>query len=258
MSKNQPEASSALGLKIGGAVVVVVVAALYFTLSGSETQPEAPPPPASVPEARPNTAFQGQQQGRPANMAPEIGADADAEPDEPIEAAAGLRATPKQRPFGQPGTGGEARRDRPMSQRDDDPIDLDEDELEDIPTLRAMALSDPDPERRLTAVTLLGVSENKDAIPVLAQALSDQEEDVRMEAVLALADFADEAPVQALEIALSDPSADVRYEALDVLSDIETPEAYQAIKRARSDPNEDVSELAEILTELYDEEDYAQ
>jgi HEAT repeat protein len=79
-----------------------------------------------------------------------------------------------------------------------------------------------------------------------------------MEAVLALADFTDEAPVQALEIALSDPSPDVRYEALDVLSDIETPEAYQAIKRALDDPDDDVRELAELLSELYADEDYAQ
>jgi HEAT repeat protein len=216
----------------------------------------SPPPPAEVPDARPNTVFQGQQQqGRPLDTGTTKGGP---EADEPIEAAAGLRATPKQRPLGQPRPGDQARRERGAAQRDGgDPADVDDEELEDIPTLRNMALSDPDPERRLTAVTLLGVSESKEAIPILAQALSDQEEDVRMEAVLALADFVDEAPVQALEIALSDPSADVRYEALDVLSDIETPEAYQAMKRALNDPDEDVRELAEILVELYDDEDYA-
>ena len=74
---------------------------------------------------------------------------------------------------------------------------------------------------------------------------------------LALADFTDEAPVEQLIIALSDPSADVRYEALDVLSDIETAEAYEAIKKARNDTDEDVRELAQLLSELYADEEYA-
>ena len=42
-----------------------------------------------------------------------------------------------------------------------------------------MALEDNDAERRLAAVTLLGASDDPQAIPILAQALQDQEEDSR-------------------------------------------------------------------------------
>jgi len=128
------------------------------------------------------------------------------------------------------------------------------DDPEDVPTLRRVALEDPDPERRLAAVTLLGISDDPSAIPVLAEVLSDEDEDVRMEAVLSLADFTDEAPVDALSRALSDPSADIRYEALDVLSDIETPEAKLAVQKALNDPDEDVRELAEIILEMWIDE----
>lgn len=252
MSQQQAEASSGLGLKIGAVIIVLLVAVVYFAWSGDEPQPvDQPPSRASLSETRPNSAFQGQPVPGRADSPSE-----EAQPE--IDAAAQLRATPMQRPFGQPpGIAGQNRAGQPLAPGSE-PAEIDDDALEDIPTLRQMALHDPDPERRLTAVTLLGVSENKEAITILSQVLSDQDEDVRMEAVLALADFSDDAPVEALEIALSDPSADVRYEALDVLSDIETPEAYRAMKRALDDPDEDVRELAEILIELYDDEDYAQ
>jgi hypothetical protein len=254
VSQQQAETSSGLGLKIGAVIIVLLIAVVYFARSGDEPLPVEPqsleqPADTGLSETRPNSAFQGQPiPGRavaPAEQAPEE-----------VDTAAKLRATPMQRPLGQaPKVAGQARGEMAAGS---EPAEIDDDSLEDIPTLKQMALYDPDPERRLTAVTLLGVSENKEAITILAQALSDQDEDVRMEAVLALADFSDEAPVEALEIALSDPSADVRYEALDVLSDIETPEAYRAMKRALDDPDEDVRELAEILIELYDDEEYAQ
>lgn len=128
------------------------------------------------------------------------------------------------------------------------------DDPDDLPSLKRTALEDPDPERRLAAVTLLGISENPEAIPVLAEVLSDEDENVRMEAVLSLADFTDEAPVEALSQALSDPSPDVRYEALDALSDIETRDSKAAIQKALTDPDEDVRDLAEIILEMWDDD----
>jgi len=255
VSQNQPESSSGLGLKIGAVIAVALVGILYVAFVRST--PPAPPEEIKPeqPESPPTTAFEAKPvPDKPGDM--QIGG---ASEGEEIEEKAHLKATPIQRPGAQPpGIAPLPRRDNPAKGPTTEPGNTEDADPEDLPTLKQMALTDPDPERRVTAVTLLGVSENTDAIPILAQALSDQEEDVRMEAVLALADFVDEAPVQALEIALSDPSADVRYEALDVLSDIETPEAFQAIKRALDDPDDDVRELAELLAELYGEEDYAQ
>jgi hypothetical protein len=259
VSQKQPESSSGLGLKIGAVIAVALVGILYVAFVRSA--PPAPPvePEAVQPESRPTAGFEAKPApDKPGDM--QLGGTGEAEAaGEEIEKKAQLEATPIQRPGAQPpGIAALPRRDNPARQAPVEPGNTEDADPEDLPTLKQMALTDPDPERRVTAVTLLGVSENTDAIPILAQALSDQEEDVRMEAVLALADFVDEAPVQALEIALSDPSADVRYEALDVLSDIETPEAFQAIKRALDDPDEDVRELAELLAELYGEEEYAQ
>jgi hypothetical protein len=253
------ETSSGLGLIIGGVLVVLLVGILYFAYSGSDTPPsvDIPAPQTGMSESAPKNPFQAKpMQDQPADVG------ATDEPGQEIKPRAGIAATPMQRPAPPAGMAGRARQEtgEPAQGAQNPPeiADLDEADPEDLPTLKQMALNDPDPERRLTAVTLLGVSENKDAIPILAAALSDQEEDVRMEAVLALADFVDDAPVEALEIALSDPSADVRYEALDVLSDIETPEAYEAMKKALNDPDEDVRELAQLLAELYADEAYAQ
>lgn len=256
MSETQ-ETSSGLGLKIGAAVAVLVVGVAYFFYPSSKPVAEPEPP---APQARPDARPKNPLQAKPMQMEPEDAGTAD-EPGEAIKPRAEIPATPMQRPAGPAGVPGRAR-SAPAGQAAREPAapdsaDADEADPEDLPTLKQMALSDPDPERRLTAVTLLGVSENKDAIPILTAALSDQDEDVRMEAVLALADFTEDGPVEALEIALSDPSADVRYEALDVLSDIETPEAYQAIKKALNDPDEDVRELAQLLIELYADEEYA-
>lgn len=256
MSQNQPESSSGLGLKIGGVIAVALVGVLYLAFAGSGPEVESKPAPQEeAPAPRSDNPMQGKSmQDRPADM--HLGGPAEGEQ---IEERGRLEATPIQKPAAQPpGAANLPRREQAPAEMPADSAANDEGDPEDLPTLKQMALTDPDPERRLTAVTLLGVSENAEAIPILAQALSDQEEDVRMEAVLALADFVDDAPVQALEIALSDPSPDVRYEALDVLSDIETPEAYQAITRARDDPDDDVRELAELLSELYADEEYAQ
>jgi hypothetical protein len=246
VSQKQSERSSGLGWKIGGILAVVLVCVVYLALPRPEPASSAPDdPPAAIPGAdkAPKNPFQAQEPGGLAE-------------DGEIDSRSAVAATPIQRP-NMGAKPAPQNRDEEGQRDNSGRAEIEDTDPEDLPTLKQIALSDPDPERRVTAVTLLGVSENPDAIPILAQALADESEDVRIEAVLALADFVEEAPVEALEIALSDPSPDVRYEALDVLSDIETPEAYQAMKRVINDPDDDVRELAELLSELYADEDYA-
>jgi hypothetical protein len=130
----------------------------------------------------------------------------------------------------------------------DKPIPFDEDP-DDIPALTRISLQDPDPDRRLAAVTLLGASDDPQVIPVLAQALSDKDEEVRLAAVQSLSDFTGEAAVDAIEPALNDTSADIRYEALEVLADLDAERARPFVKNALNDPDEDVRSLAESLLE---------
>jgi hypothetical protein len=126
---------------------------------------------------------------------------------------------------------------------------LDEDP-EDIPAMSKIALNDKDPDRRLEAVTMLGASEDPQAIPVLTQALSDSNEEVRMAALQALSDFTDEPPVDAIQNALNDPDPDIRFEAVSVLADVGGQPARDAIEKALNDPDEDVRTLAEGIMDL--------
>jgi HEAT repeat protein len=126
---------------------------------------------------------------------------------------------------------------------------LDEDP-DDIPTMKKIALGDKNPDRRLAAVTMLGASEDPDAVPTLAQALSDTDEEVRMAALQALSDFTDEPPVDAIENALNDPDPDIRFEAVGVLADVGGEPARNAIEKALSDPDEDVRNLAQGVLDL--------
>lgn len=224
------------------AVIAVAVVAIGLFVFRSGSTPTSPAPVVSVDGLRATPAGAD---------APGARGDAGAVDSEGgrLGAFSGLPAQRLRRELPAEGT---ERRPAPAGMPDDvDPLDEDP---EDIPTLRLVALEDPDPERRLAAITLLGISDDPAAIPVLAEALADEDENVRMEAVLSLADFTDEAPVDALSRALSDPSPDVRYEALDVLSDIETREAKRAVERALNDPDEDVRELAEIILEMWDDD----
>lgn len=142
----------------------------------------------------------------------------------------------------------------PMPADETNGTTIDEDP-DDIPSLRKMALDDNDPERRLAAVTLLGASDDPQAIPILAQALQDKDEEVRLAAIQSLADVTGEVPVDVLgNAALNDPSADNRYEALEVLSDVGGEAARRIIEKATTDPDEDVSEFAKGLMDT-DEED---
>lgn len=138
----------------------------------------------------------------------------------------------------------------PNAQLEDAPGAPVDEDIEDIPTLKALALQDPDPERRLTAINLLGATEDPQAIPILAQALSDQDEEVRMAALEELSDFTDEPPVEAIENAINDPSADIRFEAVSVLSDIGGERTRSAIEKALNDPDEDVRALAEGILDM--------
>lgn len=129
--------------------------------------------------------------------------------------------------------------------------EYEEPDPDDFPALKRMALEDPDPDRRLAAVTLLGASDDPQAIPVLAEVLKDQDEEVRLAAIQSLADMTGEVPVEVLgNAALNDPSPDNRYEALEALADLGGPAARPYLERALHDPDEDVASLAESLLEL--------
>jgi hypothetical protein len=125
-----------------------------------------------------------------------------------------------------------------------------EDYAEDVPMLTRVVIGDPDPERRLTAVELLGATEDPQVVTVLARALADEDEEVRMAALQALSDFTGETPALAIENALRDPSADIRYEALTMLAEVGGERARGAVERALNDPDEDVRTLAQSLLEL--------
>jgi hypothetical protein len=134
--------------------------------------------------------------------------------------------------------------------RDNTDLDVDPD---DLPGLKKIAVSDTDPERRLAAVTLLGASEDPEALPALAQALSDEDDEVRMAAIQSLSDFTGDAPLDLLaKVVVDDPSADNRYEALQALSDIGGERATAAIQKALQDPDEDVRSLAEGILDMED------
>lgn len=245
MATQQTESGLGTGAKVGIAVVaVVIVGALLFGRGSND---------ANAPEVSevPNQAPVKEQTGNKV-----MGQRFSGSSDETGNGAAPklngkLDAKSKARNLGQPGpqvankAGGSGVSD----------IDLDKNP-DDIPTLRRVIKEDPDPERRLAAVTLLGVADTPEAVGALADALSDEDENVRMEAVLALADLTEDAPVEVLSRAMNDPSAEIRYEALDALSDIETPEATKALQAALQDPDEEVRELAEISLDLRNDSDH--
>jgi HEAT repeats len=145
------------------------------------------------------------------------------------------------------GAGADAAPDSDSGEASDTSFDED---VDDLPAMTKIALEDSDPDRRMTAITLLGTSENPEAIPVLAKALSDQDEEVRMAALQALSDFTDEPPVEAIQSALSDPAADIRFEALTILADVGSEPARIAIEKALNDTDPDVRNLAEGILDL--------
>ncbi len=173
-----------------------------------------------------------------------------------IEARSGVAANPQRMAPSRSGAGqmpmpnalGSAGNNEDV--RDNTDLDVDPD---DLPGLKKIAVSDADPERRLAAVTLLGASEDPEALPALAQALSDEDDEVRMAAIQSLSDFTGDAPLDLLaKVVVDDASADNRYEALQALSDIGGERAAAAIQKALQDPDEDVRSLAEGILDMED------
>lgn len=174
-------------------------------------------------------------------------------PEGTIQAGKALHAEAQRLPAGDRGSQQPANQlpqVAPAQPESDESPDVLEEDPEDIPTMKKIALEDGDPDRRLAAVTMLGAAENPEAVPVLAQALSDSDEEVRMAALQALADFTDEPPVDAIENALNDPTPDIRFEALSVLADVGGDRARSAIEKALNDPDEDVRNLAEGILDM--------
>ena len=245
-----------LGLRIGVGVIAVLAVVLILRPWGSSQPSLAPQSGSSTPAHSGNTFSDRVRQridqlrgGRPGATA-EGGRLGD---NGRLNVPAGLAVTPGTRMHGASGTGPAtgAQAGAPAAQlpAEEEPTPL-IDDPEDIPTLQKLALDDPDPDKRLAAVALLGASEDAQVIPTLGQALSDQNEEVRMAALESLSDFTDEPPVEAIENALNDSSADIRFEALSILADIGGERVRGAIERAMNDPDEEVRNLAEGILDL--------
>ncbi len=85
-------------------------------------------------------------------------------------------------------------------------------------TALRMALSDPDPEIRRTAVKAWGRRQSPQAIQMLSQTLSsDTDLDVRMAAAAELGNFKDRAAVEALGVALEDSDPALQLRAIESL-----------------------------------------
>ncbi len=247
-----------------GSVAALTVAILYLR-SGSE--PElAPAPPTFAPEARERgqeamrRRLQDLREAHERRAGSGSSASRGASGAERAEAPSGGTMDVSR---GEVRGGGEMQRLKPrpggMGQAPEAaevPADVDLDvDPDDIASLKQIALQDPDPDRRLTAVTLLGASDSPEAIPILGEALKDADEEVRLAAIQSLADMTDAAPVDLLgTAALADPSPDNRYEALEALADLGGPAARAYLEKALQDPDQDVAALAESLLELDSDE----
>lgn len=238
-------------IAVGAAVALLVVFVIIVRLG---RQPQEPAPALREPESlqapqpmKPSErVLQRLEQLRASRARLSKG-----EPDERVQARGSVAAVPKRVV---PGAGPAQMQEAPSGTDTQDGAEDDslspEPDPDDIPGLKSTALQDPDPDRRLAAISLLGATEDPQVIPTLGQALADTDEEVRMAALESLSDFTDEPPVDAIESALNDPSADIRFEALDVLSDIGGDRARSAVERALNDPDDDVRALAEGILDL--------
>jgi HEAT repeat protein/PBS lyase HEAT-like repeat-containing protein len=237
--------SSSPGLKIGIGVAVAVLAVMVFVRMGRQAPDAASPPDATAPHQPMKPSDRVQQRLKQLQVSRSAGLPAG----ERGELADRLRVASRRTPRASDAARGAAAAPDLGQEAADEPTPFDTDP-DDIPALTKILTEDPDPERRLAAVTLLGSSDDPEVIPTLAKALSDQDEEVRMAALQALSDFTDEPPVEAIESALNDTSADIRFEALDVLSDIGGDRVRPAIEKALNDPDEDVRSLAEGILDF--------
>lgn len=245
--------SNAVKVAIGGAVALLLI--LVFLRSGNEPEPIGGPKPPEVDAKAADAVRQRLDQLRSSRDGTvDVPAQAPAakmkvESKAPAPAAGGMPARPPQ-----PAAPG-GNMQRPPEQIPPAPHGGNvtgsgnvRDTVEDMATLKNMATSDKNPDRRLEAITLLGASEEPEVVPVLGQALSDEDPEVRLAAIQALADFTGDNAFDLLgKAATDDPEADNRYEALEALSDLEDERATIYARRALDDPDEEVRELAETM-----------
>lgn len=126
---------------------------------------------------------------------------------------------------------------------------------ETFDTVRAKALSDPDPEERIRALESLDSFDGQSALPILTQALSDQDPEVRLAALEELTFVTDSPPLDALTIALGDSDPEVRATALRIVADSDDDRKWPLIQSALKDPDEDVRGEAEDIVEMEGDED---
>jgi len=246
-----------LDIMIGvAAAAAVIIAILFMRPQQPEEETAALPPPPPI--AREPLKLSERLHPRP-DLEPPAGGDA--QPDTAggrltAQTSAGIAPNilkPRVAPQANADAGEPTPRPGVVTDLPPEAIDL-EQASEDIGALTKVAFGDPDPERRLAAVTLLSATEDPQVITVLARSLADQNEEVRMAALQALSDFTGEAPTVAIESALHDPSPDIRYEAVSMLAEVGTERARNAIQQALADPDDDVRFLAESVLEMHKDE----
>jgi hypothetical protein len=118
----------------------------------------------------------------------------------------------------------------------------------DLAALKQTALSDPDPEERISALQSLAFEDENAALPVLTSALQDPEKSVRIAALQELEDYS-QLPFDTVASALGDQDAEVRAEALRILGDSDDDRAVALARQALDDPNEDVRDEAQGIIE---------
>jgi len=116
--------------------------------------------------------------------------------------------------------------------------------------LKDKALTDADPDERISALTELRAFEDERVAPILTTALSDSNRDVRMQALQDLETIGDGPPLDALAPLVNDPDAEIRLEVVRTLGDNEDPRAKTLIQGAVNDPDEDVRTAAKEILEI--------
>lgn len=118
------------------------------------------------------------------------------------------------------------------------------------------ALTHPEKETRLDAVSVLGgVGNHNAAMALVTAALSDAAPEVREEALFTLGEIGDETSVPFLKLALGDPDADVREAALEALGEIGGESAMRLLRQTAASGHPSIRDAAaEVLDDLTDRE----